>query len=207
MTTPTRPLPPGVEIQRLETGWFPAIKQSDGNCVYLYTDGRWGLLPCGTVDRVNFGWRTETAAESAFWARHDAQPENQPKGEVRREPPGYIDGVLDGMDLCKPIIMSLAEKKKELTARVAALEAKAAGTNHPLPSPSAEPAHREPVVGMVYMWKRLPTHEQVRICPDGVVEFCAIQWRRSGFTHHDIAQLVASGELVPVPGYKVEVTP
>lgn len=212
MTTPTRPLPPGVEIREFAKGWH-AIWDFDESGFFRVSrlDGRKKLCDFSLIDS-NQGFDSEADATAAFWAWHDKQPENQPKGEVRREPPGYIDGVLDGMDLCKPIITSLAEQKKELTARVAALEAKSA----PLPSPSAEVPHREPVVGMVYRIKDAAgtpaSSGRWLLMPNGEVKFNEgtdddPRWEDSGTTGMELRSFVASGYFVPVPGYKVEVTP
>ncbi len=116
MTTPTRPLPPGVEIQRLENGWFPSRRQSDGNYVYMNNWGQWGPFASSVLGAG--GWTTDVAAKAAFWAHHDAQPKNQAKGEPKYDSPGYRAGYAAGLESAERVI-------SDLTARVAALEGKA----------------------------------------------------------------------------------
>jgi len=72
---------------------------------------------------------------------------------------------------------------------------------------SAEPSHREPVVGMAYIAKN-DSDENWVVCitDDGETKSNhGGVWYPGCSTMKEICDRVRSGELVPVPGYKVEV--
>ncbi len=96
--------------------------------------------------------------------------------------------------------------RKEMRRR---LGAKAAGTKPPLPQPTAEVAHPpEPVVGMVYRLANTTNGRRWKWHGNGVASH---SWNGntwgpiSSMLGESVRSFVRSGELVPVPGYKVEV--
>ena len=201
MTTPTRPLPPGVahvSATAPQVLWLCVSDESSDNDLAFPSDPSevtWAADHCPVACGVRY-------------VRADAQPENQPPAEQKYASPGYRAGSAAGLESAERVI-------SELTARVAALEEKAqveAPVKSPVKAPvkaQAEPAHREPVVGMAYMerccWWRLTA--------DGDIEFNYgtdkdPDWKSSrGLDQDEFRSEVAKGTLVPVPWYKVEVTP